>query len=282
MPRLLIVLLLVATPAAAQLAEGDRWWSQRAEGSQGGKAAAGPIDKAIAAYEREVKENADSVEAHWKLLRSIRFKGAYVAQTSEEKKAVYSTARDRGEKALALVYRLIAARGLKTPDKQPAEAVANSARNIPGAGEVFAWDAVNWGEWAVAYGKMAAARQGAADRIRRNATIAHLIDPKLEGGTPSRVLGRLHDQTPRIPFVTGWASQKESIKFLNESMKIDPANKITIVFLAEALVNDSGSNTQRAIELLRGALSGPGDPEYQVEQAAAAEDARELLTKIGG
>ena len=100
------------------------------------------------------------------------------------------------------------------------------------------WDAVNWGEWAVAYGKMAAARQGAADRIRREATIAELIDPKLEGGTPSRVLGRLHDQTPRIPFITGWASQREAVKFLEESYKVDPTNKITLVFLAEALVSD--------------------------------------------
>ena len=31
---------------------------------------------------------------------------------------------------------------------------------------------------------------------------------------PSRVLGRLHDQTPRIPFITGWASSKEAVRFL--------------------------------------------------------------------
>ncbi|HEX6179564.1 MAG TPA: hypothetical protein VF057_14465 [Thermoanaerobaculia bacterium] len=282
MPRFLVALLLVAPPAAAQLADGDRAWAQRAEGSSGGRAQAGPIDRAIAAYERAAAQNPDSVEARWKLLRSLRFKGAYVAQTSDEKKAIYSKARTAGDDALKLVYRLIEARGLRGPEKQPEQAVANSARNIAGAGEVFVWDAVNWGEWALAYGKMAAARQGAADRIRRNATIAHLINPKLEGGTPSRVLGRLHDQTPRIPFITGWASQKEAVKFLNESMKADPANKITIVFLAEALVSDSASNKARAVKMLQDAIAAPDDPQYRVEQAAATADARALLRKLGG
>jgi hypothetical protein len=283
MPRLLIALLLLfGTPAAAQLADGDRHWAQRAEGSSGGRAAAGPINAAIAAYERAVGQQHDSIEARYKLLRALRFKGAYVAQTNEEKKAVYSKARTIGDDALKLVYRLIEGRGLKTPDKQPAEAVAKSARAIPGAAEVFVWDAVNQGEWALAYGKMAAARQGVADRIRRNATIAHLIDPKLEGGTPSRVLGRLHDQTPRIPFITGWASQKEAVRFLNESMKADPGNKITIVFLAEALVSENASNKERAVQMLKDAIAAADDRQYRVEQAAATADARALLTKLGG
>ena len=143
------------------------------------------------------------------------------------------------------------------------------------------WDAVNWGEWALAYGKMAAARQGAADRIRRDATIANLVDPTLEGGTPSRVLGRLHDQTPRIPFVTGWASSKEAVKFLEQSLKIQPANKITLVFLAEALVSNDSASKPRAIQLLRSAVSTPSDPNYAVEDAAAIDDARAVLKKWG-
>lgn len=282
MARFLVVLWLTAAPALAQVAEGDRHWAARAEGSSGGRAAAGPIDRAIAAYERAAAQQPDGVEARWKLLRSLRFKGAYAAQTNEEKKAVYSRARAAGDEALRLVYGLVEARGLASPQKAPEEKVAHAARSLPGAAEVFVWDAVNWGEWALAYGKMAAARQGAADRIRRNATIAHLIDPRLEGGTPSRVLGRLHDQTPRIPFITGWASQKEAIRFLNESMKADPANKITIVFLAEALVNDSASNKGRAVQMLRSAVAAPDDPEYRVEQAAATAEARALLRKYGG
>src|SRR4029078_4754936 len=117
------------------------------------------------------------------------------------------------------------------------EQVGDVARRIPGAGETFLWDAINWGEWALAYGKMAAAREGAADRIRREATIAMLVDPRMGGGAAQGVLGRLHDQTPRIPFLTGWASSKEAVRFLNESLKVDPTNKITKSVFAEAIVS---------------------------------------------
>lgn len=271
-----LALALLTLPLYAQIAEGDRHYAGRASGAQGATAKAEPIDAAIAAYQRAVAENPNSVEAHWKLLRAYRFKGAYVARNNDQKKQIYAAAKEAGTKAVALVDHLVAARGLKSPGKAGEKAYAEAARAIPGAGDVLVWDAVNWGEWALAYGKMAAARQGAADRIRRQATIAHLIDPRLEDGTPSRVLGRLHDQTPRIPFITGWASSKEAVRFLTESLKIAPANKITLVFLAEALVRNDASAKPQARALLQKAITDPIHPDYAVEDAAAIADARAL------
>jgi tetratricopeptide (TPR) repeat protein len=275
-------LLLLAIPAVAQVVEGDRHWNTRAEGQQTGRARGEPINAAIAAYQRAVAQNPNDLEAHWKLLRTYRFKGQYVVATNDEKKQIYSEAKKAGEKALDLVDRLLASKGLKSVTKATEKQVADVARSIPGAGETFLWDSINWGEWALVYGKLAAARQGAADRIRRGATIALLIDPKLEGGSPARVLGRLHDQTPRIPFITGWASSKEAVKFLNESLKIDPNNKITIVFLAEAMVSNDPNTKPQAIQMLKNAISTPGDPDYIVEQTAAQNDARALLKRWGG
>ena len=243
----------------------------RAEGAVGGRARAEHIDAAIAAYQRGT-----DLESKWKLLRAYRFNGAYVAATSDDKKKVYGAAKIAGEKTLATVYQLLHLKK-DAPEKQ----VAAAARAVPGAAEAFLWDAINWGEWALAYGKVAAAREGAADRIRREATIANLVDPRLEGGAPSRVLGRLHNQTPRIPFITGWASDKEAVRFLNESLRIDPSNKITIVFLAEAMVENESKTKPQAIKMLRDAIAAPNDPNYIVEQAAATADARALLKEWG-
>ena len=156
-----------------------------------------------------------------------------------------------------------------------------AARAIPGAAQIYLWDAVNWGEWALAYGKLSAVKEGAADRIRRGATIAMLIDPKLEDGAPARVLGRLHDQTPHVPFITGWASSKEAVKYLNQSLKIDPTNKITRVFLAEAMVSNDSATRPAAIAILRDVVKSPNDPNYEVEHAAATADAQALLKKWG-
>ena len=273
------LLAFSATASFAQLTEGDAQWAARAEGHQGGHAKAAHADAAIAAYEKAVAQDPNDLEARWKLLRALRFKGAYVATTKDEKKQIYSNAKKAGEGALALVDRRLTQKGLKSFTKATEKQVADAARDIPGAGEIFLWDAINWGEWALAYGKLAAVREGAADRIRREATMAMLIDPKLEGGSPARVLGRLHDQTPHVPFITGWASSREAVKFLNESLKIDPANKITKVFLAEAMVNNNSDTKPQAVVMLKEIVAAPNDPAFEVEQAAATDDARDLLKK---
>ncbi|HET8772813.1 MAG TPA: hypothetical protein VFP80_03440 [Thermoanaerobaculia bacterium] len=275
--RAIALLLLLATPVLGQVADGDRHYAARAEGAVGAHAKAEQIDAAIAAYQRALAANASDVEAHWKLLRAYRYKGAYVAANAEQKKQIYGIAKTAGEKALGVVN----AR-LGTNAKSSEQQVAEAARKVPGAGEAFFWDAVNWGEWALAYGKMAAARQGAADRIKRGATIALLVDPRMEMGSPARVLGRLHDQTPRIPFITGWASSKEAVRFLNESLKIDPTNKLTLLFLAEATVSADSSKKPQALQMLRTAINTPAHPEFTVEDAAAIEDAKALLRKWGG
>jgi tetratricopeptide (TPR) repeat protein len=279
---MLIVAIAVAgfaLPSLAQVSEGDQHWNARAEGHQGARAKPAQIDAAIAAYRKAVAQEPNNLDARGKLLRAVRFKGAYVALTNDEKKVVYEIAKNDGNAAMAVVNRQLAAKGVKAD--APEKNVADAARAIPGAAAVFFWDSVNWGEWALAYGKMAAVRQGAADRIRREATIAMLIDPKLDGGGPQRVLGRLHDQTPHVPFITGWASSKEAVRFLRESNKIDPTNKITRVFLADALVSNDSKNGPEAIRILREVINSPNDPNYEVENAQAQADAKALFREWG-
>jgi tetratricopeptide (TPR) repeat protein len=277
MTVLLAMLLVCSASAFAQVADGDQHWAARAEGHQGGHAKADHVNAAIAAYQKAVAANPNDLEARWKLLRAYRFKGAYAATNNDEKKAIYDDAKRAGDAALSVLEPQLRAKGVTSVSKATEKQVADAARAIPGASELFLWDSINWGEWALAYGKMAAVRQGAADRIKREATIAYIIDPKLEGGSPGRVLGRLHNQTPHVPFITGWASSKEAVKFLTESYKFDPSNKITGVFYAEAMVDNDSDTKPAAIKMLQQIVAAPNNPEYEVEQAAATEDAKALL-----
>src|SRR5436190_20300737 len=123
------ILLFIAATAAAQVPEGDQHWALRAEGHQGGHAQAAHIDAAIAAYQKAIAQSPNDLEARWKLLRAIRFKGAYVATTNEAKKPIYAQGKKAGEEALAVVARHAAG---KAP-----------LATIPGAAEVYLWDAVN-------------------------------------------------------------------------------------------------------------------------------------------
>jgi tetratricopeptide (TPR) repeat protein len=273
------LLTAIAVSAAAQVGEGDQHWNARAEGHQGGHAKPAQIDAAIVAYRKAAAQDPNNLEARWKLLRAIRFKGAYAAMSNDEKRNVYASGKTEGEAAIAVIHRALTAKGAKAdaPEKQVAEVI----RALPGAGEVFYWDSANWGEWALAYGKMAAVREGAADRIRREATIAMLSNPKMDGGGPQRVLGRLHDETPRVPFLTGWASSKEAVRFLKESYAIDPTNKITRVFLADAMVSNDSKSAPEAIRILHEVINTPNDPNYEVEGAQAQEDAKALLREWG-
>ena len=278
---LFLLSLFIATAGMAQVVDGDQHWALRAEGHKGGHAKAAQVDAAIAAYQRALAQKPDDLEAHWKLLRAYRFKGSYVATTDDEEKKFYGDGKAAGEKAFVVLHRMLASKGVSLPDKAAEKQVAEAARNIPGAAECYFWDSANWGQWALVYGKMAALREGAADRIKREATIALLIDSGIEGGGPARVLGRLHDQTPHVPFITGWASGKEAVRYLRESLKVDPNNKITRVFLAEAMVGDNSDTKPQAIQLLREIIAAPSDPDAVVEQDAAAEDAKVLLKKWG-
>ena len=276
-----LFMILAVVTASAQTADGDQHWSARAEGRQGGHAKATAVDAAIAAYQKAIAQNPNDLEARWKLLRAMRFRGAYVAQSNDEKKRAFAMGKSAGEQALSVLDRQLAAKGLRSITKATEKQVADAARSIPGAAELFFWDSANWGEWALAYGKMAAVREGAADRIRREATIAMMIDPKIDGGGPARVLGRLHDQTPHVPFITGWASNREAVKFLNEALKTDPSNKLTKLFLAEAMVDNNSDTKPQAIAMLKDVVSSAGDPAWEVENAAAQEDAKSLLRKWG-
>ena len=96
MRKIMLVALVIAAfafPAAAQISEGDQHWNARAEGHVGGRAKAAQIDAAIAAYQKAVAQDPNNLEARWKLLRAMRFKGAYVASTVDEKKTFTAARR---------------------------------------------------------------------------------------------------------------------------------------------------------------------------------------------
>lgn len=268
-------------PAAAQVAAGDLQWENRGAGNDGARANPAEIEAAIAAYQVAIRENARDLEPRWKLVRALRFKAAYVARDSAAKRDILADARDASSEAVRLIERAIASKGVKSFEHASDETIAKAAKVIPEAAAVFYWDAVAWGEWGVAYGKLAAVRQGAAERVRKSSTVAMLIDPDFDGGGGARVLGRLHNQTPRVPFLTGWASDKLAVRYLRESLSRDPSNKLTKVFLAEAMVANDSSTKPQAVDLLREVINSPNAMDMIVENFAAQEDAVALLERWG-
>src|SRR5213078_457601 len=128
---LILAALFIAAAGQAQIAEGDAEWAKRAEGHEGGHAKAAHADAAIAAYQRAVTQNPNDLEARWKLLRAIRFKGSYVATTTADKKAIFDSGKHAGADALLVVERQLGAKGLQSASKAAERQVADAARTLP-------------------------------------------------------------------------------------------------------------------------------------------------------
>ncbi len=281
LPALAFLAAIILTPAAhGSTSDGDAHWARRAEGLRGTVASSDPVDAAIAGYEEALAADPANLEARWKLMRALRFKGAYTTGSVDAKKEIFDEGRRVGATGIEMIEEQLRRRGIARPADASPEEVARIAKQIPQAGELYLWNAINWGEWAQVYGKLAAVRKGAADRIRREATIALEIDPAMEGAGPGRVLGRLHNQTPHVPFLTGWASDAEAVRFLERSLNLNPTDKLTMVFLAEAMVAADRSTKPKAVAILKKVIETPNDPEVMVESVNAQEDARKLLAEL--
>lgn len=281
----LLLLLGLGAPLAAQdpIAQGDAAWARRAEGHRGGRAAAGPVDEALAAYERAVKARPASqadMEPYWKLLRAIHFKGDFIARDRAERQQVFGRAREVSEAGLDLLARRAGGRA-KLDEMSPAE-TARLLKGIPGAIDFYVWAGVDWGLWGDAFGKMAAARQGVGERIRHYGEVGLAMDERYERAAPLRLLGRLHTLAPKIPFITGWVDRDKAVSYLRRAVAIAPEDPYNVLYLADALLQHQPEKKAEAVALLRKLVATQPAPERVVEESKALEDARALLASQGG
>ena len=267
-------------PPVGPMAEGDAAWARRAEGHQGGRAMAGPIDAALAAYEKAVAARPDDLEGYWKVLRAIHFKGEYVARGQEEKQQVFGRGKAVSEAALDRLARRVGGR-VKLDALSPA-ATAKALGSVPGAVQVFIWSGVDWGLWGDAFGKMAAARQGVGDRIRHYGEVAVAMDEGFERASPHRLLGRLHSLAPKIPFITGWVDRGKAVAELRRAVQLGPDDGYNQLYLAEALLEHQPEKKAEALAILRRLLARPPAPDRLVEEESVLAQAKIDLAREGG
>lgn len=272
--------LLLSLPLSAwqdPVAQGDAAWERRAQGQQGGRPQAGPINEAIAAYERALKAEPANLDAAWKLLRALHFKGDYVARTSEEKQKIFARGRDVAEAALDRIAQR--AGGRKKLDELTPQAAGKALAAIPQAKPIHLWAAVHWGLWGDNFGRLAAARQGVGDRVRRSAETLLALDETYEDAAGHRILGRLHTLAPKVPFVTGWVDRAKAIAELRRAVALAPDNLLNHLYLAEALLEHEPDKKGEAKEILRRLIARQPDPARIVEDERAKADAKALLAK---
>ncbi|HXO43130.1 MAG TPA: hypothetical protein VN999_16885, partial [Thermoanaerobaculia bacterium] len=287
----LLLLLVPATPALRALqapggaasgsdavARGDAAWARRAEGHAGAHASPGPIGEAIAAYEQALKEQPERLEIYWKLLRAEHFRGEFVAITKEQKQQVFGPARRVAEAGLDRLARK--AGGRERLDAMAPAAAAKALAGIPEAAPLHLWAGIHWGLWGDNFGRLAAARQGVGERVRRYSEVVIAIDERYEYAGGHRLLGRLHTLAPKVPFLTGWVDRDKAVAELRRAVALAADYPLNAVFLADALLqyrSGVAADIATARRLLHQVVERPAGPERPwgaVEDEDAAAQAR--------
>jgi len=269
-----VAVFLAADPASVKaLQEGDAHYARRAEGARGGQALTAPIEAALAAYRRALAADPASLAARSRLMRALFFRSTFCGGSPEQNKSLLEEARRTADDGLKQIEPSL--RGIHGSQRIPA------LRAIPGSLDLHFWSAVCWGEWALRRGKLAAARTGAGTKIRDLGQTVVDLDPAYEQGGGYRILGRLHDQSPRVPFFTMWISRDKALAYLELAQAQGPDNTVNQFFLAEALLNHFPQRQEEARRLLRQCGSATPRPEYRVEDAYYAELSRQRLSALG-
>ena len=260
---------------SAFIAEADAHYARRDAGHAGGRAGSLEIFEAVAGYERAATDR-ESAEARWKLARALYFLGTYTGLAGAAQVAIFERARRFGDEAIAIVARR------RSPKSRPRalapDAAAALSAGDPDAAPSYFWTAVAWGQWSLASGRFEAARTGAAQRIRDDCLTLIRIDPAFEEGGGYRILGRLHDQAPRIPLLTGWVSRAEALRFLRLAVEAAPRNMVNRHFLAEALAHRGGRDErEEGIRLEEQIVADQPAADHLVEELALQETARTNL-----
>ena len=260
----------------AQANQGDAHYLRRAEGRSADVASPIEIDASIDAYSAALKKNRSDVDDRWKYLRSTYFKAEYTGLPDDQKAALYERALPIVDDAIAIERDAAGRRSAKNPRAMEPAELGSVLAGDQSAGETFFWASVTWGQWALVHGKLQAARQGVAAKIRDGARTTIAIDPRLEDGGGYRVLGRLHCVAPRILFVTGWVDRDTGVRNLRKAVEVAPDNFVNLFFLAEGL-RENTDRGDEAVELLKKILAAPPRPDHLVEDLRVQEDARRDL-----
>jgi tetratricopeptide (TPR) repeat protein len=266
---------------ADELSRGDSAWDRRAEGEEATRPAPGPILDAIRSYEAALAARPESLEARWKLLRALHFAGDFVIEDREERRRIFDRGRQISEQGVALMARRVG--DGKRLDELAPEALE---RRLDAAGiasndvaRFYFWSAVDWGAWSRVVGLLGAVRQGVATRLHRYTQIAIALEPEYEEGGALRLLGRLHAELPRVPFLSGWVDRDQAIPMVERAYAIAPANPGNRLLLALTLLDLAPHRRDEAVELLRQVEGLTPRPSMRIEDLFVRREARAKLTE---
>jgi hypothetical protein len=250
---------------ADELAGGDSAWARRAEGEREGRPLPGPILDAVRSYESAL---------------AARPAGDFASQGEEERSRIFDRARDVSEKGLTLLAERVAS-GTRLEEMDSEQMPSRlDAAGVPAndAARLYFWSAINWAAWSRDAGLLSAVRRGVANRLHRYVLVTIALEPDYEDGGAFRLLGRLHAELPRVPFISSWVDRDQSVPLVERAYAIAPSNPGNRLLLALTLLDLAPERRGEALDLLRQVEGLAPRPSMRIEDLAMRREARERLT----
>lgn len=268
-----------AAARADEVARGDAAWARRAEGEREGRPLPGPIRQAVRSYENVLTARPESLKVRWKLLRALHFAGHFASEGREEKRRIFDRAKDVSEQGLGLLADQVGS-GVRLEEMDPEQigSLLQAMEVSPSdVARLHFWSAINWGAWSRTVGLLGAVRQGVANRLFRCTLIAIALEPEYDGGGAFRLLGRLHAELPRVPFVSGWVDREQAIPLVERAYAMAPANPGNRLLLALTLLDLAPERHSEAVDLLKQVDGLAPRPAMRIEDHAMSVEARDRL-----
>jgi tetratricopeptide (TPR) repeat protein len=258
---------------------GDAAWASRAEGEREGRARSGPILDAMSLYEAALAASPGSLEARWKLLRALHFAGEFAAKEAQERREIFDRARVVSDEGMDLLADRIGS-GVRLEEMElEAIRVRLDAKGVVPSevARLYFWSAISWGAWSQDVGLLKAVRQGVANRLYRYTEITIALEPDYDEGGALRLLGRLHAELPRVPFVSGWVDRDQALPLIERAYTLAPANPGNRLLLALTLLDLAPERRAEARGLLNQVGQLTPRPSMRIEDLAMRREARERL-----
>jgi hypothetical protein len=128
-------------------------------------------------------------------------------------------------------------------------------------------------------GLLAAVRQGVANRLYRYTRVTIALEPDYDDGGALRLLGRLHAELPRVPFVSGWVDRDRALPLIERAYAVAPENPGNRLLLGLTLLDLAPERREEAVALLEQVGQLSPRPAMRIEDLAMRREARETLTE---
>jgi tetratricopeptide (TPR) repeat protein len=265
---------------ADEVARGDSAWASRAETEREGRPQPGRILEAVSFYESALAARPGSLEVRWKLLRALHFAGDFASLDETDARRSFERAREVSEKGLDLLADRVGSEvRLEEMEAEAIPAQLDATGVTPSdVARLYFWAAINWGAWSRTVGLLSAVRQGVAHRLHRYILITIALEPEYDEGGAFRLLGRLHAELPRVPFVSGWVDREQALPLIERAYTLAPANPGNRLLLALTLLDLAPERRGEALDLLDQVGRLTPRPSMRIEDLAMRKEARDRLS----